>query len=103
MSERHSEIASRLADAMNMVRAASVGHGASVDIPELRDLLVDVEADLQAMTASGSLPIDINGARRAVSRIIQGLTVPSWDQVDPEVSEAMADFLTSMRADQIGP
>jgi hypothetical protein len=100
MSEKHAEVASRVADAMNMVRAVSVGHRDAVSIPELRDLLVEVEADLQTMT-SGRSTIDVDGARQAVSKILRGLTASSWDQVAPEALEAMEEFLANMRADQM--
>lgn len=103
MSDRHAEVASRLADAMNMVHAVRSGHGAAVGIAELRDLLVDVQADLRRMTATGPQVIDVNRAVGAVSKILHGLTVPSWDQLAPEVSDAMTEFLASMRADEIGP
>jgi hypothetical protein len=103
MTDRHAEVASRLAEAMNMVHAIRSGHGAAVGIPELRDLLVGIQSDLQAMIATGPQVIDINRALRAVSGILQGLVVPSWDQIDPEVSDAMTEFLASMRANEIGP
>jgi hypothetical protein len=97
MSDRHVEIARRLADATNMIHSARLGNTSLVDVTELRNLLCELEKELVTMQPQGTPTIDADKLRASVAEMIRGLSVGSWDAVDPEAYDAMDVFLNGMR------
>ena len=84
-----------------MLQGAYAGHTAAVDLVELRKLLGVVANDLKTIQPRGTPAIDIDEVRQAVAQLVQGLSAPSWEAVDPSTFDAMKRFLSGIRSDRM--
>ncbi len=95
----HFDMASRLADAVNMTAAALARDGQGVGLHGLRDLFVEVQQDLRALRPGALVGIDLVKCRDLLPHIIAGLSVAEWVDVGVPTRELLHQFLDSMGAD----